>query len=529
MSSDLRKTILNTRERWTSTKYNDQVAIHDRNLQEAVRALTSADEDLSGVLSGLIASVNAGTFNVTIGRGLALLADSTKVAPDSQWRWIEIEVSDVVTVPAADPVNPRWDVIEIAPGTASTGVVGRDIFDPALGTFTSQNVNVQEKSTPVLQVRSGTAAAAPALPAGVTDQIPLAYVLVPASAGSIPTDNLIHCRPILRAPGVTDAGSDVLFGFEERMVRGGGIEVTANGLTVRFMDCFGRHDRSRIRFAIGQGNSLALAAAMFDGGAVPVADDVIYWYAAPPPYPAGYDSTIAPREFHPQTGAAVPFATAYDGSHGAIVVASTQAPEVDELQGQGAIGGTATITDAPWGGAAGVSRSDFVYLGATWFDFSDNELEAQEVNGPNVVVVGGEKCEINFVPDDPTASPGFTVNAWVSRAPGANSGLELPVTALVIHSTFHSDLVIGAGNVSGRILDRRAGPNTGAIPPAVIEFEQTNTLAGGVSQEESQAVTVMPEKGTGLIRLDSLTLNSGDSLRWELAHTAYEDAILARR
>jgi hypothetical protein len=527
MSSDLRKTILNTRERWTSTKYNDQVAIHDRNLQEAVRALTSADEDLSGVISGLIASVNSGTFDITIGRGLALLFDAAKVAPDSEFRWIEIESSIVGTVPAADPGNPRWDVIEISPGVASTGLVSRDIFDPTLGTFTSQSVNVQEISAPVVQVRSGTAAANPALPAGATGQIPLAYVLVPAAAGSIPDDNLIHCRPILRPPGACDAGSDVLFGLEERMIRGGGIEVDANGLVVRTMDTFGRFDRSRLRFGISQGGSITLQGDNIDGGSLPGADDVIYWYAVPVPYPSGYDGTVAPREFHPQTGAVAQFATAFDGIQGCIIVASTLRPEVDEMQGQVATGGTGSIDDPPFGGGASSARAGWVYLGATWFDFSDTELEAQEVNGPNVVVVGGEKTEISFLGDDVTVTPGFEVTAWNSRAPGANSELEFPVTALLIHSCFRSDLVIASGDVTGRILDRRAGPNTGVNATCVVEFERATTTAA--SQEESIAVTLMPAKGTGNIRLDSIDLNSGDSFRFELTHTAYEDCILARR
>ena len=65
-----------------------------------------------------------------------------------------------------DPGNPRWVAIEIAPGSTPEVVSARDVFQPALGTFTVANVTKVERPEPVITVNPGAPAATPQLPAG---------------------------------------------------------------------------------------------------------------------------------------------------------------------------------------------------------------------------------------------------------------------------------------------------------------------------------------------------------------------------
>lgn len=503
MASDLRKTILNTRERWTSTKYNKQVQIHDRNLQEVVRHITNADEDLSGVVSGLLVGVNAGTFQVTVGRGLALLFDASKAAPDSQYRWIEIETSETATVPAADPVNPRWDVIEIEAGVTSLGALSRDIFDPTLGTFTAQNVSVEERAQPVVSVRSGTAAAAPAFPAGMAGRIPLAYVLVPAAAPSLPTDGLVHCRPILRAPGAIDVGSDTIVGLQDENVRGGGVYVSASGLNFQLQKATGRWKKHRISWGVDQGVSMALGVNLFDG-AFPGSDAPIYVYAAKPPYPSGYGA-LAGREFLIGGPAADgQFASGSASVPNAVIVASDLPPNTETLEGEQLAGGSFTLLDPPFGGAAALTRNELVYLGAARFITTGPAIRTQEIRGNRV----------NFLSASESRSWDLATGSGTAESLYVEG---VPMVAQVMHVVL--DALVAISSVVAI-----------AIADETPEPAELLISTGGVAPNTRWQFSICPDKATGEVTLTWSDLaGAGITSDPSIRVVGYDDCILSRR
>lgn len=365
--SDIDKTVWNTRERMLSTDLEREVDLVHRAVMETLAAL--AGDQLSGVLRGMEATAPGTGMSVNLTAGLAVLYDSTQVYPESPWRWIEQQSDTIVTIPAAHPTLDRWDVIEIAPNASVTSTQSRDIYSGTLGTFTPGSVTKEVASQPTITVRSGTAATNPALPAGTSGVIPLAYVYVAAATGTIAATDVVRCRPLVAKSNRAAYGPFL----------GGCVDVTASG---------GDTIRPRpFRAAFGDGPDIygggfvnidmaASSDARVDSGLTypPVADTLLYIYVADPPWPTGYDSTMARRELW-TTGTRI--ASKASGVENGLVILTDSAPALtDDAQGQ--YSGTVAINDPAWGGAT-IPRA--MYLGTVFYDISGGGLGEQHTNG----------------------------------------------------------------------------------------------------------------------------------------------------
>jgi hypothetical protein len=249
--------------------------------------------------------------------------------------------------------------------------------------------------------------------------IPLAYVYLGAGAVTVQATDIVMCRPMLRG----DAGGDQ--SAPGRDVYGGGVEVATAGLALSLRNAGGRFAGSRVRWGISAADgttAYTLAAQGMDGAALPVADDVIYFYACPPPYPAGYDSNLAPREHWPGATAL----TRYQGMavadvHNAVIVASTVEPQVNTPLGS-PTAGNFTMTCAPFAAAATIDRTTVAYLGAASWDFSGTDLLEQSMRG-TTVIAGTATSTGNIVPGGAAA-----YNLW-----GVGGGAMLfPVSARLV-------------------------------------------------------------------------------------------------
>lgn len=368
MADQLLRIIFNTRERALSTDLNDMTNLLHRGL---LQGLSSVLGEQSGVIEGFEPTIVGVGLDVTISPGIAILNTGGSTADDSDFTWIELDSAETVTLPAADGANPRWDVIEVEENDAVILSTPRDVFDPSTGTFTPQAVTKRRGSSPTFSVRSGTAAASPVFPAGIAGRIPIAYIRVPAAAANLNVNDYVRCRPLL---GEGDGQVEV---------QGGGISVAAAGLAVSVHEAKGKFPGRAHSWRIPGGSAITLAATMIVGAALPVADDIIHYYAAPAPYPVGYDSHLAGREFVPGSNVVSLFPCAAAGIEGAIVVASTVDPTATTMQGAPGSGGS--ITSGPFGTIA-LELTSMTFLGSTFFRFATTDQIYQAYLGAGVVM-----------------------------------------------------------------------------------------------------------------------------------------------
>ena len=391
MASHIRRIIWNTRERVTSTDLQDIQTLQHRALHEAVVLLASGGNTRRhGVVSGLRVTPLGAGMDVSVSAGLALVAASAPTSDDSATQWVELAAAETVTLAAADPVNPRWDVIEISATDAVELSSLRDIFNPALGTFTPATVEKRRRSTPTLHATTGTAAAVPTFPTGTAGRIPLAYVYVPAAAAALDLNSEILCRPML-------SRLDSLRDDTAVQVRGGGISSDGTVATIELHGAQGTFDDGT-PWEIDDGTVLTPntvgATATYPNAA---ADTLYHAYAVKARYPAGYDASIAAREFLPGSAARTALGGGVaDGVRGCFVIVQetgvTTIPDADTAAGHPAntLNLSANMSGLP---NQFTPTTDAIYLGSYLHDQSAGlvfrqETRDDEVRGPAVTESG---------------------------------------------------------------------------------------------------------------------------------------------
>lgn len=153
---------------------------------------------------GLAPTATGASMVVTVGAGIALFVeddDSLFDPGDPKPTVIQHLLETVInfTVDAADPTNPRFDILSAKveqPGTAGTDSQSetRIFKDQSTGSLTSQSTNKRERSRLTVTYTPGTPAASPAEPAAPAGETIFARIDVPAAAGTIAQSNIIDKR-----------------------------------------------------------------------------------------------------------------------------------------------------------------------------------------------------------------------------------------------------------------------------------------------------------------------------------------------
>lgn len=514
------------KQRLTSGGLNSQTSYLARNTSEALRLLTGTDSETlgqTGIFRGFVCAVVAGTMRVSIAPGLGQFFDATVSEPDSKAKWMELRAAKEVTVGAADGANPRWDVIEVQPASINGAAEIIDFFNPADNTFTPAVVSVFKISEAAAQVRAGTAGANPKLPAGVAGWVPLAYVYVGAAVVLLNADRVMHCRPILHTRDGVYRGEDptgVLSPFAENLgIAGGGWAFAADGYSGTLATSMsGRFAQGGLPFYLPSGTGIVLATAgNYEGGGLPAGNTIVHAYVAPPPYPAGYDATMAPREMYlhdSTTPGASPTIAA--GARNCIVLVSSSTP--DQASPLGMRGGpnanTNTFTDNLWG-AFTRQRSTLFYIGAAYHAIGIPGMVTQRVQG--ATVAPQRKTGFDFEADLPIAAP-TVYNLWGNIT--GDSAMLLPETArkCFVSAAFDND---GGGQMHMKIEDDWTGSSSLGLVAITHTNQAASTFRGG-------GLYTMHTSASGAITVTqaAATLVDGE-MRMHVR--AYEDAILAKR
>lgn len=490
MSSTAAHRIVNTRERATSTDINRIVQLSDRNTAIGLIYAAQQDVTVSGVFTGLSVSLSGET--ATVAPGFAVLNDGVASYPDSQYRWIEVQEGTSISINFnTERVNGEWMVVEIAPGTTDTITIPVDVFDPTTGAFVESTVTKEVQSAPVLQVR--TSGNANQFPAGVTGQIPLAYIF-DSGTGSFANADRVMCRPMLgsRAP-ITHSISQSQSGAQhlnDQWIQGGGIDVTADGTIVTAKHLTGIFWAHRNAFKVLVGRQYELSDAnIWDGGVVASSETNVYLYAVQPPYPQGYGA-LPFREFFMGSNTIAQFATAHTGTLfyaqiGCIVVASTTPP--DTVTGiQGNASADLVVHDTPWrDGAASVTvnQESTVYMGS--IDWGTTEAKEQIFDISDARVVPQSRVPYNSISTGTTVLTPKAFNIRIGNdivGTGVTNGDGLiPSFITAMRANLHiTTSATGESFVS--VQDDEANANIDFVTPRVEKKITVTSHAGSFEQ-----------------------------------------------
>jgi len=169
-------------------------------------------------------------FSVGVTAGAGFYRDPSATTPavngvsglsdPSAWQPIVLGTDVTLAIPAADPANPRIDIIEARVSRDTANPSSRPVLDALTGVFAPNSVDTQltwevdgsvgvttaAASTLALSYRRGTAAVTPASPDPSPGYVAIAYVYVDAAATSITDNDIFDWRPI----ALPDNGLDVV-------------------------------------------------------------------------------------------------------------------------------------------------------------------------------------------------------------------------------------------------------------------------------------------------------------------------------
>lgn len=514
------------RQRLTSTAMNIQAGWTSRLSPEVLRRTALGDRQLvSGVLSGLQVNVVANTLQVAVSGGLGVMYDATQSDPNSQHRWMEVlDGTPLVATLDGGGANPRWDVVELAPGVVNGVGEILDFYNANTGQFVPAAANPLKVCTPVLAVRKGTEDANPKLPAGIAGCIPLAYVYVAAGAAILNVDRVMHCRPILiprRGVWRTEDATSLFSPYQEGGgVAGGGWVFAADGFDGTLATSMsGSFPNGGLPFYLPGGTNISLVTAgNYEGGGLPGGNTLVHAYIAPPPYPTGYDSSLAPRELFIQdvTTPGV-INTVPAGSRNCIALVSSSTP--DQGSPLGLRGGphvnTGTFTDNLWG-AFTRTRASLIYVGAAYHAIGIPGMVTQRVIGARVSPA--RKTGFEFDGDLPIAAP-TQYNLWASIA--GDDPMAFPQTARRINVSAEFHLL-----TTGQLYLKVEDADTGTGGHGLIYLSQRNNTGGTANVGGERDFTV-DEKGDIIINAGSVTNIAANGACFRTR--SYEDVILAMR
>lgn len=165
-------------------------------LEEWAQGMDESGNLINPVTEFLRAFATGGSMNVTLQPGVFVCRPSTHVDPDPRGFVGRILNTISQTINAADPTNPRWDIISAKvvwdnDTGSSTSVAFKD---QSTGAITAQSKDKRRRAQLTYTYTAGTPAATPAVPAPPSGEEIVLAVLVPALASVITTADLYDRR-----------------------------------------------------------------------------------------------------------------------------------------------------------------------------------------------------------------------------------------------------------------------------------------------------------------------------------------------
>lgn len=188
----------NSLEQLLSTDLNRIGALYGKATLDALLAqqagIASATPPHDVVRRGLDASAGAG-LTIDISAGEAMLFDAARTGSDQSLYTIgRLDSADSVVLSAADPTNPRVDLIYATISAPTSDGTSRNQITLATRVVTAVSLDKSQRPTITLGVVTGTPAANPSLPATPAGAIPLWYYYLGASETAIVEAQLLDAR-----------------------------------------------------------------------------------------------------------------------------------------------------------------------------------------------------------------------------------------------------------------------------------------------------------------------------------------------
>lgn len=249
-----RRTIFNSLEQILSTDLNRVGDLSGKAMMDAlmfVQAASILGTPRNVTLRGLDASAGAG-LSVDVDPGFLAQFDVALSGDNSQFKLGALLAQTNVALPAADPVNPRVDLISAAITFADTDSSVRNVLTLPSRVVVPTAVDKTRNPSITLNASFGIPGASPAIPATPVGEVPLWYVFIPAAAVSLTDDELVDARVLFTPAALADSHAR-RFGFLVSTGSGGlnfvrisSGEAIVNGAPVR-QDAAVEYDGTTIR------------------------------------------------------------------------------------------------------------------------------------------------------------------------------------------------------------------------------------------------------------------------------------------
>lgn len=135
--------------------------------------------------------------HVSVRAGVGIQNDGAQVSPESTRRMFYRASAVTLVLAAADPTNPRRDIVVAKANRVTTVSQSRNVKDFVTQVVAPQTLVVETDWQSDLQVVTGTPAGSPVDPAVPAGYIKLASILVPATTGPTSQSNITDTRTLM--------------------------------------------------------------------------------------------------------------------------------------------------------------------------------------------------------------------------------------------------------------------------------------------------------------------------------------------
>lgn len=135
--------------------------------------------------------------HVSVRAGIGVQNDGTQISPETTRRLLYRSASATLVLSAADPTNPRKDIVVVKHNRATTLSQSRQVKDFITNIVAPQTLVVETDWLADLLVVAGTPAPSPSEPAVPSGYIKIAVVTVPAVTGPTSQSNIADSRVLM--------------------------------------------------------------------------------------------------------------------------------------------------------------------------------------------------------------------------------------------------------------------------------------------------------------------------------------------